>query len=108
MMIYVMRTAFRSLTLTYQRVLGRCILCKNNSGDKLKNEIEATKKDEKETFDKSLQEIERYLNNGDWTLAESSVHRVMKEYDDFIRREWISQEKEASTEEVKNVEQKKD
>jgi hypothetical protein len=41
-------------------------------------------------------------------LAESPVHRVMKEYDDFIRREWISQEKEASTEEVKNVEQKKD
>ena len=51
--------------------------------------IEANKKEEKDTFDKYLQEIERYFMSGDWTLAELSVRRVMKEYDDFIRREWI-------------------
>jgi len=79
--------------------------------------IEGTSK-EKDIFDKSLQEIERYLTNGDWTLAELLVHRVMKEYDDFIRREWIEKEKitpdeakdvegEPSAEEIKNVGNKK-
>src|SRR5215208_6871346 len=45
-------------------------------------EIEAAKKEEKDIFHESLHEIEQYLNNGDWTLAESSCQRVMKEYDE--------------------------
>jgi hypothetical protein len=43
----------------------------------------------KEHFDKSLQTIERYLNDGNWTLAEYWTKRVAKEYDDFINREWF-------------------
>jgi hypothetical protein len=46
-------------------------------------ELEAIKKD-KTTFDKNLQAIEQYLNNGDWTMAEYWVKRTMFEYDDFI------------------------
>jgi hypothetical protein len=51
--------------------------------------IDVTKKEKKDSFDKSLQEIERYLNNGDWNLATMLVQRVNDEYNDFIRREWI-------------------
>jgi hypothetical protein len=40
---------------------------------------------EKERFDKSLQEIERYLTNGDWTLAEYWVKRITNEYDELIK-----------------------
>jgi hypothetical protein len=49
--------------------------------------IEATKKEERDTFDKYLQEIERYLTNGDWILADLLAQRVIREYYDFIRRE---------------------
>jgi hypothetical protein len=81
-------------------------------------ETEATKKEEKDTFDKNLKEIEEYLNNGDWTLAGLSSQQVMKGYDDSMTREWIEkkkitaeegkdEEKKASAEEIKNVGNKK-
>jgi hypothetical protein len=48
-------------------------------------ELDAIKID-KEDFDKSLQEIEKYLTNGDWTLAEFWVTRVMRRYDDIVKK----------------------
>jgi uncharacterized membrane protein YhaH (DUF805 family) len=39
---------------------------------------------EKSTFDKSLQEIEQYLDKGDWTMARYWMERVMNEYSDLV------------------------
>jgi hypothetical protein len=60
-------------------------------------QIEAAKKEEKDTFHENLHEIEQYLNNGDWTLAESSCQRVMKDYDEFNKRERLLVRKEGET-----------
>ena len=45
-------------------------------------------KTEKERFDKSLKEIEQYLTNGDWTLAEIWINRVILEDEDLIREKF--------------------
>jgi hypothetical protein len=46
--------------------------------------LDATKI-ENERFNPSLKDIERYLSNGDWTMADYWVQRVMDEYDKLIR-----------------------
>jgi hypothetical protein len=58
---------------------------------------------EKTTFDKSLQEIEQYLTNGDWAMASYWIYRVMDEYDDVVKRELIARKK-TSVEDIKDVE----
>lgn len=40
---------------------------------------------DKERFDKSLQIIERHLNDGDWTLADYWSTRVLQEYDAVVQ-----------------------
>jgi hypothetical protein len=40
----------------------------------------AIETEKKETFDKSLQDIEQYFNNGDWALAEYSLTHLIDEY----------------------------
>jgi hypothetical protein len=49
-----------------------------------------TIKIEKTTFDRNLQSIEQYFNNGDWAMADYWVRRVMEEYSDLILKEWTS------------------
>ena len=39
---------------------------------------------ENEHFNPSLKDIEQYLSNGDWTMAEYWVEGVMREYDELI------------------------
>lgn len=51
-------------------------------------EVDAVKV-EKQAFDKSLQEIERYLNGGDWTMAEYWSKRVSVEYEDYFRTQGL-------------------
>jgi len=74
---------------------------------------------EKGLFDKRLQDIERYLTDGDWALASTIAKRFMRDYDDFIKRHWIKKkeitvkeakdmEKKVDAEEIKNVEQNND
>ena len=58
--------------------------------------LEAIKMD-KSDFDKSLQEIEHYLGDGDWTMAEYWVERVMHEYSRAVYEKFSSS---------KNVEKK--
>ena len=84
-----------------------CHLVISIAPDSTAIEIEATKK-EKDAFDKSLEEIRQDLNNGDWTLAELSCQRVMKEYDDLVRKEWVvAEEKEINPEENKSKDTEK-
>ena len=56
----------------------------------------------RDTFEKRLEEIRQFLVDGDWTLAEVEVERLMEEYDDLVRKEWI-EEKETTAEEGKGV-----
>ena len=35
---------------------------------------------DREKFKENLQDVEGYLNSGDWTLAEYWVNRIQKEY----------------------------
>jgi hypothetical protein len=60
----------------------------------------------KEDFDKTLQEIERYLTNGDWTLAGYWVRRIMSEYNDLIIKEWKLEKKKIGAEQAREVEKK--
>jgi hypothetical protein len=46
---------------------------------------QAAIKIDKESFDKTLEEIRQYLNEGDWTLAGIWVTRLMDEYNDHIK-----------------------
>jgi hypothetical protein len=46
---------------------------------------QAAIKVDKESFDKTLENIRQYLNEGDWTLAGIWVTRLMHQYDDFIK-----------------------
>ncbi len=46
---------------------------------------QAAIKIDKESFDKTLEGIRQYLNEGDWTLAGIWVTRLMDQYDDFIK-----------------------
>jgi hypothetical protein len=48
-------------------------------------ELDAIKID-KGDFDKNLQEIEQYLTNGDWTLAEFWVNRTMLRYQEVVAK----------------------
>ena len=43
----------------------------------------------RESFDASLKEIEQYLNNGDWILAGDWTNKVMADYVELLRREWV-------------------
>jgi hypothetical protein len=61
---------------------------------------------EKERFTKGLQDIEQYLNNGDWTLAEYWVKRIMTDYEDVILSIFRSEEKDVSAREADNIEEK--
>jgi hypothetical protein len=47
---------------------------------------------EKERFHSDLKEIERYLNDGDWTLVGYWTTRVLRDYDDLIN-DWKMREK---------------
>jgi hypothetical protein len=57
----------------------------------------------RESFDKRLQEIERYLDNGDWTMAGFSVERCMSDYDELLRKEFMPQEEKVGAKEVKGL-----
>lgn len=47
--------------------------------------IEKHTPDKGETFDKTLQAIEQYLTNGDWTLAGITVDQIISEYIDLLK-----------------------
>jgi hypothetical protein len=42
----------------------------------------------KENFKSTLQEIERYLDDSDWVMAEYWIGRIQKEYSEFISKEF--------------------
>lgn len=56
----------------------------------------------RDIFEKRLQEIRQFLVDGDWTLAEVEVERLMEEYDDLVKKEWVvvAEEKEIIPEET--------
>jgi hypothetical protein len=61
------------------------------------------------TFERRLEEIRQFLLDGDWTLAEVEVERLMEEYDDLVSKEWVgvTKEKEISPEEIKSKDTEK-
>jgi hypothetical protein len=48
----------------------------------------------KENFRETLQEIERYLNNNDWTLAEYWVERIQDDYTELFLKKILGETKE--------------
>jgi hypothetical protein len=62
----------------------------------------------RDTFEKRLEEIRQFLVDGDWTLAEVEVERLMEEYDDLVSKEWLmTEKKETSPEETKSADTEK-
>ncbi|MDQ3852432.1 MAG: hypothetical protein M3299_06330, partial [Thermoproteota archaeon] len=62
----------------------------------------------RDTFERRLEEIRQFLVDGDWTLAEVEVDRLMEEYDDLVKKEWdVTKEKEISPEEIRSKDTEK-
>lgn len=56
----------------------------------------------RDTFERRLEEIRQFLLDGDWTLAEVEVERLMEEYDNLVKKEWVvSKEEEITPQEIK-------
>jgi hypothetical protein len=60
---------------------------------------------QRDAYEKRLEEIRQFLADGDWTLAEVEMERLMEEYDDLVRKDWIERE-EINSEEGERVEKK--
>jgi hypothetical protein len=64
---------------------------------------------ERTNFDKSLENIEKYLDNSDWPMAELSVRRLLDDYTDVVEKEWDKRREQIKKEEkAKDVEKKHD